>query len=80
MADEVEFTKPHPFPLNKCLQELGIEASEAIYIGDSIFDYQAAKAAGMALGLATWGNITREGMNDIDYVFDHPKEIMELIK
>lgn len=80
MADEVEFTKPHPFPLNKCLQELGIEASEAIYIGDSIFDYQAAKAAGMAFGLATWGNITREGMNDIDYVFDHPKEIMELIK
>lgn len=80
MADEVAFTKPNPYPLNKCLKELGIEAKDAIYIGDSVFDYKAAKAAGMDFGLASWGNLTQDGMDEIDYVFKHPRDIIAVVK
>ena len=80
MADEVEHPKPSPEGLLKCLKELGIDPRDAIYIGDSLYDYQAAKAANMAFGLATWGNLTREGMIDIDYVFDKPTDIIDQLK
>ena len=49
--------KPHPFPLNHCLTMLGaagrdVTASEAVYIGDSVDDMEAARAANMwAIGV-----------------------------
>lgn len=39
--------KPHPEPLLVALEKLGVNADEAIYIGDSDSDIVAAKAAGM---------------------------------
>ncbi|MDO8650417.1 MAG: HAD family hydrolase [Candidatus Berkelbacteria bacterium] len=39
--------KPHPEPLDTALKKLGVDSSEAIYIGDSPTDIEAAKAAGM---------------------------------
>ena len=38
--------KPHPEPLEKALNDLGIRADEAWYIGDSPYDMMAAKSAG----------------------------------
>jgi len=39
--------KPHPEPLDTALKKLGVNSSEAIYIGDSPTDIEAAKAVGM---------------------------------
>ncbi|HUC88361.1 MAG TPA: HAD family hydrolase [Candidatus Binatia bacterium] len=39
--------KPHPEPLRVALNKLGLSPTEAIYIGDSSVDIDAAKAAGM---------------------------------
>ncbi len=39
--------KPHPEPLQVALQRLDVAPSEAVYIGDSPSDIDAAKAAGM---------------------------------
>ena len=75
----MEHPKPDPEGLLKCLNELGVKPEEAIYIGDSLFDYQASKAAGMAFGLATWGNLSREGMDDIDYVFEKPIDMIDAL-
>lgn len=79
LATDVEHPKPDPEGLLKCLNELGVKPEEAIYIGDSLFDYQASKAAGMAFGLATWGNISRDGMDDIDYVFENPIDMIDAL-
>jgi phosphoglycolate phosphatase-like HAD superfamily hydrolase len=44
--------KPHPEGLIRCLQALGVNAEEAAYVGDSVQDIQAARAAGMtAIGV-----------------------------
>lgn len=45
--DDVENHKPHPEPLEKALERLGLKAEEAVYIGDSDTDILAAHAAGM---------------------------------
>ena len=48
-ARDVPAPKPAPDILNRILDEFGLEPAEAIYIGDSSLDEQAAAAAGMPL-------------------------------
>jgi pyrophosphatase PpaX len=56
-AEDTERHKPHPEPLLAALERLGSDAADAVYVGDSPFDVQAAKAAGMASVAVTWGRI-----------------------
>jgi HAD superfamily hydrolase (TIGR01509 family) len=44
---DVERAKPHPDPLLKILAHFGINACQAVYIGDSRVDELASKAAGI---------------------------------
>lgn len=46
-AGKVKNPKPHPEPLLKVLEHYGIEASEALFVGDSEVDRQAAESAGV---------------------------------
>ena len=46
-AGRVTNPKPHPEPLLKVLEHYGIEARQALFIGDSEVDRQAADAAGV---------------------------------
>jgi HAD superfamily hydrolase (TIGR01509 family) len=44
---EVARLKPAPDPLLKCMEILNVEPCETIYVGDSVVDIQAGKAAGV---------------------------------
>lgn len=79
-ADDTKEHKPNPEPLLKSLGHLQMNASEAIYIGDSIYDMQSAHAANMKFGLALWGAKKTEGFESADYIFESPKDILSLIK
>jgi len=48
IGSDVEQGKPHPEGLFKCLAALGVEAGEAVYVGDTPTDIQASRTAGMA--------------------------------
>ncbi len=48
-ARDVKRPKPHPDPLLKTLDHFHLSPSEAVYIGDSPVDEQAAQAAGITL-------------------------------
>ena len=65
--------------INLCVERLGIEPVEAIYIGDARSDYEAARNAGMAFGYATWGSVSAEGIDGPDYVFDAPGDILAAV-
>jgi pyrophosphatase PpaX len=54
-ADEAPGNKPSPAPILACLEQLGVGAAEAAYVGDSPSDIQAALAAGVAAVAVTWG-------------------------
>ncbi|MCB8836870.1 HAD-IA family hydrolase [Aurantimonas sp. VKM B-3413] len=48
-------SKPHPAMVEECCAELGVAVSDALVVGDSIYDIEMARAAGAhALGVA-WG-------------------------
>ena len=79
-ANDTDNHKPHPDPLLKALKAIDIKAENALYIGDSPFDYHAAKSAGMRFGLASWGNVSRDGMEEIDFIFEKPIDIIEFLK
>ena len=56
-AEDTERHKPDPAPLLAALAALREPAASAVYVGDSPFDVQAARAAGMAAIAVTWGAI-----------------------
>jgi phosphoglycolate phosphatase len=59
-ADEVPAAKPQPDGLIACCGELGVEPTDAIYVGDSPSDGKAAAAAGMRSIGVLWGAAARD--------------------
>jgi pyrophosphatase PpaX len=56
-AEDTTRHKPNPDPLLLALERLGASADDAVYVGDSPFDIQAAKAAQVGSVAVTWGRI-----------------------
>lgn len=79
LADDTTKHKPDPEPIYKCLDKISIKPEEAIFIGDSINDYLAAKNAGVDFGYATWGSVSNDGIDDPTYVFNHPLDLLKLL-
>jgi pyrophosphatase PpaX len=53
--------KPHPEPLLRGLELLGgVPKDEAAYVGDSPFDVEAARAAGLTSVAVSWGAFSEE--------------------
>jgi pyrophosphatase PpaX len=79
-GDETERHKPDPAPLLLALERLGAAPEDAAYVGDSPFDMQAAKAAGLyAIGVS-WGRIhAAEKLTDADVIVDSAEELLELV-
>ncbi|HEV7641089.1 MAG TPA: HAD-IA family hydrolase [Gaiellaceae bacterium] len=79
-GDETKLHKPHPEPLLLALQRLGASPEDAVYVGDSPFDMEAAKAAGLyAIGVS-WGRIhSADKLTHADVVVDSAEELLELV-
>src|SRR3954453_16255263 len=79
-GDDGTEQKPHPAPLRLALERMEATPAEAAYVGDSPFDMQAAKAAGLyAIGVA-WGGIhTADKLVDADIVIQHAQELYDLV-
>jgi len=54
-GDSFERKKPDPLPLLKTCQALGVAPSQALMVGDSSNDAQAARAAGCPVVLVRYG-------------------------
>ena len=52
--------KPSAEPVEKCLNALGVENSETVYIGDSDTDIMTAQNSGTDIISCTWGYRSRE--------------------
>ena len=80
-GSRVEHAKPAPDLLLFAARELGIEPSHAWYVGDSIWDMQAARAAGMpAIGVAS-GSATAVELQDAGgRTVDNLNQVLSMIK
>lgn len=60
--EDSERHKPFPEPLLVASERLGLSPNRLLYVGDAVFDLEAAKAAGMPCVAATWGAGTRDNL------------------
>ncbi len=58
-SDDVTNAKPHREPVDRALALLGADASSALFVGDSLHDMHAGRAAEVATGAALWGPFDR---------------------
>lgn len=57
--EETERHKPMPDPVWLALERLGMDASRAVFVGDSPHDMGSGRAAGVRTAAALWGPFTR---------------------
>jgi pyrophosphatase PpaX len=76
-SDSTTRHKPDPEPILHALAELGAQAGEAAYVGDSPFDMAAARAAGVYGVAVAWGGIHR--VDDADVLVESPEELLGVL-
>ena len=57
-------SKPHPSMLLAALAETGVEAGQAVMIGDTTYDMEMGQAAGFITIGVTWGYHTSADLRD----------------
>ena len=62
-CDSCTIHKPDPFPVRMALSELGYDASEAVFVGDSPHDINSGNGAGVVSIAALWGPFSREQLH-----------------
>jgi HAD superfamily hydrolase (TIGR01509 family) len=80
-ADDVEEGKPAPDPVEQALELAGVAASDAVFVGDTVWDMQAASRAGVpAVGLLC-GGIPRTALEAAGAaaIFDNPADLLAQI-
>ena len=79
-GDETERHKPDPAPLRLALERLAADPPDAAYVGDSPYDMQAARAAGLFAVGVTWGGIHgREVLTDAEVIVDRAEELLDVL-
>lgn len=61
--DDVQPHKPHPAPVLAALRQLSADAGRAVFIGDSPYDIQAGRAAGVRTAAVLWGAFSRKELD-----------------
>ncbi|MFZ1730236.1 MAG: HAD-IA family hydrolase [Bacteroidota bacterium] len=65
-GDTFEEMKPSPVPLKKVMESMGVNAGECAIIGDSVYDLEAGKAAGMYTIAALYGFQSAEKLKALE--------------
>jgi pyrophosphatase PpaX len=80
-ADEVENAKPHPEPVEKAVRLLAGKPAATLFVGDSIHDLHAGRAAGVRTAAVLWGPFSRAHLapGTPDYWLEHPKDLLALL-
>ena len=79
--DDTERHKPDPEPLLHAAGKAGLDAARTVYVGDSVHDMAAGKAAGMRTIGALWGPSGREELAaaGADELAEKPADVLEVI-
>lgn len=81
-GDTLPHGKPHPDPLLYAAAQSGQNPEHCIYVGDTLNDVKAGRAAGMATAACTWGYLQEGEQPDewgADYILNHPDELYPIL-
>jgi HAD superfamily hydrolase (TIGR01509 family) len=79
-SDEVPSSKPAPDLVQQALAKAGVPAGRAVFVGDAVWDAEAAKNAGVpSVGLLTGGGFSRAELLDAGAtaVWATPAELLD---
>ena len=81
-AEDVTRAKPHPEPVLKTLEDYGCKAEDALVVGDTWYDIEMGRRAGVRTCGVTYGNGTREELVDAgaDFLIDDFGELVSILK
>lgn len=68
-------SKPHPSMLYAALSDTGVQAEDAVMIGDTSYNMHMAKAAGLHAFGVTWGNHPVDLLADADKIVNTTDEL-----
>ena len=79
-CDDVTHSKPHPEPVLKAVEALGVTPAETVFVGDSRHDMEAGLAAGVKTAAVLWGPFDRAYLEDLspDYWLAKPEDLRQL--
>ncbi|HEY2555382.1 MAG TPA: HAD family hydrolase [Candidatus Cybelea sp.] len=75
-SDDVERSKPDADIVQVALAKAACSAGEAIYLGDTPYDIEAARRAGVPVIALECGGSSREELRDADAVYETPAALL----
>ncbi len=78
-SDSISERKPSPVPVFEVLKRLDVSKSETVIIGDSNFDIEAGKAAGVKTVAVTYGYRSKEALKEADFMIDKFGELLNIL-
>jgi len=79
-SDSAGERKPSPKPLQKVMEILSFRPEETLMVGDSNFDIEAGKAAGVTTIAVTYGYKEISVLRDADYMIDDMRKLPAKLK
>lgn len=77
-SSDVESSKPDPDVVHAALEKAGVSAERALFMGDTPYDIEAAKRAGVGcVAVRCGGWWTDEELRDAIMIYDDPAEFLE---
>jgi phosphoglycolate phosphatase len=79
-SDTTSERKPSPVPIQYVLSRFEAKPEEAVIVGDSNFDIEAGKAAGVTTIAVTYGYRPLSSLRGADYIVNTMPEILKILK
>lgn len=78
-ANDAKESKPSPDILAAALGTIGVEAADAVFVGDAVWDMKAAAALGIPAVGVTCGGISADKLREAGAieVYDGPRDLLE---
>jgi len=79
-SDTAGERKPSPVPVLYIISRLDASPRESLIVGDSSYDIEAGRKAGISTVAVTYGYRPREFLKEADYLIDDIRELVPLIR
>ena len=78
-SDSVREKKPSPVPVLDMMEHFSVPKDETVLVGDSNYDVEAGKAAGIKVIGVTYGFRSRKFLKGADYIIDSFDEVLNIL-
>lgn len=77
-SDDTSKHKPDPEPILAAIDKMGADPETSVYVGDTINDLKAAKAAGIKFAGVLYGSANPDAIKDADFPLATPADLLKI--